>query len=217
MNIRTKEAVRYLGYGRHAIDERTLQMIQDSFVELEKIVDLRFVYRIFEIAIQNEDQISIGQLHVNSKNLTKNLRECDRAVLLGVTLGSRVDALMRKYSILDMSKAVVIQACATALLEEECDKIQDIISEEIGVEGHFRPRFSPGYGDFSIIYQNSMLQILEASKKIGLTMTDGYMLTPSKSITAIIGISKIKQNCRKEGCEVCEKGDCAYRRSERCY
>ena len=31
MDIRTKEAVRYLGYGRHAIDEQTLEFVQDSF------------------------------------------------------------------------------------------------------------------------------------------------------------------------------------------
>ena len=38
MDIRTREAVRYLGYGRHAIDERTLQLVEDSFKELEHIV-----------------------------------------------------------------------------------------------------------------------------------------------------------------------------------
>ena len=30
MDIRTREAVRYLGYGRHAIDERTLQLVEDE-------------------------------------------------------------------------------------------------------------------------------------------------------------------------------------------
>ncbi len=48
MDIRTREAVRYLGYGRHAIDERTLQLVEDSFKELEHIVNAKFTYRIFE-------------------------------------------------------------------------------------------------------------------------------------------------------------------------
>ena len=78
---------------------------------------------------------------------------------------------------------------------------------------YLRPRFSPGYGDFSIFHQKELLQMTDASKQIGLTMTDGYMLTPSKSITAVIGISSEAGECTVKGCEVCTKEDCVYRRS----
>ena len=80
-------------------------------------------------------------------------------------------------------------------------------------KNYLRPRFSPGYGDFSILYQKDVLRMLDAPKKIGLTMTDGYMLTPTKSVTAIIGISNTKEPCHRKGCEECDKSDCVYRRS----
>ena len=50
-----------------------------------------------------------------------------------------------------MSRAVVMQACAAAYLEQFCDEIQEKIGIEMEKEGKYlRPRFSPGYGDFSI-------------------------------------------------------------------
>ncbi len=190
MDIRTREAVRYLGYGGHAIDERTLQLVQDSFEELNAYVDARFVYRIFEISKADEHGLVIGNLEIASKDLAKNLKGCKQAVFFGTTLGAGVDMLMKRHSVSDMAKTAVIQACAAAMLEEYCDKIEKQIATEYGSKVYLRPRFSPGYGDFSIFYQKDLLDILEASKKIGLTMTDGYMLTPTKSVTAVIGLSE---------------------------
>ena len=78
---------------------------------------------------------------------------------------------------------------------------------------YIRPRFSPGYGDFSIQHQKAVLAMLEASKRIGVTMTDSYMLTPTKSVTAVIGIGDAEMNCNLNSCEECDKTDCTYRRS----
>jgi len=213
MDIRTKEAVRYLGYGRHAIDERTLELIQDSFRELDQVADARFVYRIFEIVEQNENELTIGNLKIQSKNLAKNLKGCKQVIIFGATLGTGVDLLMKRYSVSDMTKAVVLQACAAAVLEEYCDTIQKEIAKELDAGLYLRPRFSPGYGDFSILHQKELLQMLEAPKKIGLTLTEGYMLTPTKSVTALLGISKDAKECDIKGCEACTKEDCIYRRS----
>lgn len=46
MDARVREAVRYLGYGGHAVDEQTLALIEDSFTELEEAVGKRIIYRI---------------------------------------------------------------------------------------------------------------------------------------------------------------------------
>jgi 5-methyltetrahydrofolate--homocysteine methyltransferase len=55
--------------------------------------------------------------------------------------------------------------------------------------------------------------MVDAPKQIGLTMTEGYMLTPAKSITAVMGISSEARDCTVKGCEACTKEDCIYRRS----
>ena len=79
---------------------------------------------------------------------------------------------------------------------------------------HARPRFSPGYGDFPLEVQRDFERILEMPKTIGVTLSDSLLMTPTKSITAVIGLSEIDTNCEKSGCEQCAMaGKCAYFRS----
>lgn len=213
MDQLTKEAIRYLGYGRHAVDDQTLTMIADAFESLQVVAGRKFIYRIFCLEQTVDGEISFGGVTINSRNLKKNLKGCDKIILFGATLGTAVDQLIRRTSLTDMAKAVVLQACAAALLEEYCDACQDEIAQEMKREGRYlRPRFSPGYGDFSIAYQKEIIGMLDCAKKIGLMMTDSYMMTPTKSVTAVIGASTSKENCHRQGCEACEKKDCLFRR-----
>ena len=194
-----QEAVRYLGYGKNPVDEATSRLVEKGFLELEKVSALRSVFRIFEMNRIDEEKVAIGTLQISSKSLARNLNHCEKAVLFGATLGTGVDRLIARTSLTDMANAVVLQACAAAMLEEFCDEKQFEIGEELEKEGlYLRPRFSPGYGDFD--------------KAIGLTMTESFMMTPTKSVTAVIGASRIKERCPIAGCEVCDKKECIYRR-----
>ena len=213
MERRIKEAVRYLGYGNETADERTRGMISEAFLQLEETADPKSICRIFDIGQNSEEGIEIGNLTIISHSLARNLQGCDKAVLFGATLGAETDHLIRRASLTDMSRAVIQQACAATLLEEFCDEKQTELGEELEKDGlYLRPRFSPGYGDFDIHYQKQLMQILDCAKSIGLTMTDSYMMTPSKSVTALIGISPVKERCPVAGCEACDKTDCEYRR-----
>lgn len=216
MDTRTTEAIRYLGYGKHAIDNQTFSLVLEAFDELDRIVEKRMIYRIFDFKILSEDCMEIENMKIQSKNLSVNLDGCEKVVLLGATLGVGVDQLLKRYSYTNMAKTVVLQACAAAILEEYLDAWQANLAQELSAEEYgLRPRFSPGYGDFSISHQEAILRMLDAPKKIGLSMTEGNMLTPLKSVTAVIGLKKNEQNCDcKSSCEKCEKTNCAYRRME---
>ena len=48
MDRMTKEAIRYLGYGRNAVDEQTLALIKDSFQGLRSAVSPKSICRIFD-------------------------------------------------------------------------------------------------------------------------------------------------------------------------
>ncbi len=229
-----KEAIRYLGYGKHAVDEETLRLIAESFDDLQRTAQRKSIYRIFALSNGGDERanaqvgfgedssgqeaasanrIIIGNMEIESRNLAKNLRGCEEAVLFGATLGIGVDRLISRTGLTNMAKAVVLQACAAAYLEEYCDVCQEQIAEEMKKEGKYlRPRFSPGYGDFSLSHQNQLMQMLDCAKKIGLTMTESCLMTPTKSVTAVIGVSTTMIPCHRSGCEACQKVDCAYRR-----
>lgn len=215
MDTRTKEAIRYLGYGNHAVDGQTLALLESSLEELDRVAEKRIIYRIFDVHVLENDQLEIGKLHISSRNLSKNLRGCKEAILLGATLGVGVDQLMRRYSLTNMPRVVVLQAAAAAMLEEYLNQWQTEKAAELEARSlYLRPRFSPGYGDFDISNQKMILRMLEADKRIGLTLTGGGMLNPTKSVTAVAGISEEKKRCPVHGCEECGKVDCAYRRNE---
>ena len=79
-------------------------------------------------------------------------------------------------------------------------------------------RFSPGYGDLPIEIQGEFLQVLDAPKRIGLYATANNILTPRKSVTAVIGLSENKISKGRRGCVICSMKDaCPYRkRGEHC-
>lgn len=213
MDIRTKEAVRYLGYRKCAVDDKTLQVIRESFQELERFADKKSIYRLFELSVTDENKLLIGNAEIHSRNLRANLKDCTNVLLFAATLGVDVDRHIRRMQLVDMARAVVMQACAATLLEEYCDELQEKIAKQLRSKGKYiRPRFSPGYGDFSIHHQKDLLSMLEAPKKIGLAMTESCMLTPTKSVTAVIGISNIEVNCNSNECEQCKKADCIYKK-----
>lgn len=214
MEIDKKEVLRYLGCKKTQVIEETILSLIDSCIEeLKSTVSMKSIYSIFDLSIKGYS-IQIGDtFFIESKNLSKNLKECEKIILFAATLGSQPDLLMKRYTLTDMTRVAVLQAAAAAMIEEYCDKCQKKIEQEQEKKKlYLRPRFSPGYGDFDIKYQQQMISILDCPRKIGLTLTNSFILAPSKSVTAVIGLSQKKKNCHIKGCEVCNQLDCTFRR-----
>ena len=82
---------------------------------------------------------------------------------------------------------------------------------QLGAGEFLTPPFSPGYGDWSLAAQDRVLDLLQAPKRIGLTLTEGGMLVPEKSITALVGISDRPEEACGQKCMRCNKTDCPFR------
>lgn len=225
MNL--EETFRYLGYKGNKADEQTLKLAEECWQELEQRAEKRSCHQEFPLSFQ-DGKLDMGCFQTKSQALEKNLKGCSRVVLFAATLGVQADNLIRRYSHVQMSRAVVMQAAAAAMLEDYCDQVNQEIRQEYEKKGlYLRPRFSPGYGDFSLNCQPALIRGLEAGKRIGITLTDSLLMMPSKSVTAVIGVSPApakrnwngqiqavsdgsRQNTK--GCAACNKTDCLYRR-----
>lgn len=208
-----REVFRYLGYGLREPDPETAGLVKECIGELDRAAELRVVSREFPLSIGEDGWIDGGCFLTDSKNLLGNLGGCGQVLVMAVTLGPEVDRLLLRYGKLSVAKAVVMQAAAAAMIEAFCNELCLQWRREYEEKGlYLRPRFSPGYGDFPLSCQRRILDGLEAGKRIGITLTDGGLMLPSKSVTAVIGISRIRTACHVEGCEACGKKDCAYRR-----
>lgn len=207
------EAVRYLGYRGAQPDEAVEQSLARCAAELQAIVQPRSVFCRFALSHSADNTLEFAGITVRSANLARNLKDCTEVYLMAATLGIGVDRLIARASAVRMSDAVLYQAAAAAMIETYCDEVNDAIRQEAEKDGLYcRPRFSPGYGDFDIGHQRDLIRLLDASRKIGLTVTESCLLAPVKSVTAVIGLADTPQPCHQKGCEACDKTDCAFRR-----
>ena len=134
-------------------------------------------------------------------------------ILFAATIGEGADLLARKYGRINVAKAVVMQAAAAAMIETFCDEENEKLRAEAAEKGlYLRPRFSPGYGDFSLNHQRDFARVLEMQKTVGITLTESLLMLPSKSVTAVIGVSKQDARCVLSGCESCRNAGCTFRR-----
>jgi len=211
--IKEKEVLHYLGYRGSAADERVSSIIAELIAFFSENITPKSVYGVWDCKIDSS-AVTLGGVTINSKNLCDHLANCDSVVLLAATLGTQADALVRQFNVQDMEKAVIGQAVCAAMIEAYCDSLSEKIMSELSQKNEFcglhpTTRFSPGYGDFDIVHQKDILNMLNCSR-IGLTLTEGYMLVPTKSVTAVIGFSKEKKHAAKK-CEFCADTQCKLR------
>lgn len=212
MEWNEREILRYLGHRGQEIPENVEELIKECERELEQAASPRAMWKEYPLTIEDH-VLDMGFLQTRSRSLERNLRDCERVILFAATLGSQVDVLLHRYNIIQMSKAVVMQAASVAMLETFCDEKNQELKNSYEAKGwYLRPRFSPGYGDFPLECQREIAPALEMGKRIGINLTDTLLMMPSKSVTAVIGASRLPRNCTVQGCEVCAKRDCAYRR-----
>ena len=125
---------------------------------------------------------AVADLPFQSRDLWRCLRGATEAYLFAATLGHDVDRLIRKYAALSAADLLIVQAIAATAIEQYIDDETASWGEKL------LPRYSPGYGDLPLSVQPDFLAALDAHKTLGITLTETFLMIPSKSVTAIIGI-----------------------------
>ena len=208
MDFNRREALRYL---RARPDDKEAQLLVDTvYLKLRNEVQARHVLQKHRVAVDATGVTLESGTRFNSRDLAAHLKGCEEALLLGATLGSRVDAAIRRLALGSVAEGAAAQAVAAALIESYCDEVQARFDTGGLAQ---RPRFSPGYGDWDLAEQKLLFPVLNCAKLIGLTLTEGCMMAPSKAVTAVIGLSEDVQ-CVWNKCMTCGNINCPYRASE---
>lgn len=132
------------------------------------------------------DTVLIGGCPFVSRSLQKNLAGCTHALVFAATVGLGIDRLITRYSRISPTKALLFQAIGAERIEALCDAFCKELATDMGAPP--RPRFSPGYGDLPLESQGQIFQMLDCTKRIGIALSESLLMTPSKSVTAIIGM-----------------------------
>lgn len=217
LEINKCEVLRYLGYKGQEIDENMNQIIDECREEIKKLITPRTIYEYRNIKLMDEGvEVINTNLILKGKDIIEHLKNSKECVLMAVTLGNEVEKKTRLYEKINLTKAFILDACATTAVEEVCDAVESIVRKKAIITGmDVTFRYSPGYGDLPLGVQNNFLRALDAQKKIGLTVSENNLLFPRKSVTAIIGIVESGMKKKKKSCNECSNyNNCSFRREE---
>ena len=136
-----------------------------------------------------DDKVDFGFTKAVSRNLAKRLSGCSSAIIFVATVGIGIDRLMSRYSVTSPADALIISAIGNERIEALCDAFCDETAKIEAERGRcVCQRFSPGYGDLDLSFEREIFNVMPISASIGVTLSDSLLMTPVKSVSAIIGI-----------------------------
>lgn len=225
------DALRYMRVPKDARRQNSelFNRVIYGFARLNDVMRPRKVWNKFPVIVSGENNLDIAGINIKSSQLVKLLSNSEFCCLMAVTLGHEVDREILTAQIHNMSEGLILDACASVMADIICDELENEIKENLNAAltpqpyGHsthaskrmaLTPRFSPGYGDVPLSISADIIDVLNANKYIGLSMTRSGMMSPVKSITAFAGIinEKVLNNVFKcSDCSECEDNkNCPY-------
>lgn len=203
--INRAEVLQYLGWRGSEIPPEVNAQLDGCLQETLTLASPRVVWRLLPVLP--------GGLRVGD-DIQALLSESTQCVLLAATLGNALETTIRRAQVRGLTRALMLDCCGSAAIESVCDAAEAEIRAAVGEGKHLTDRFSPGYGDLPLSVQPLLLDILDAPRRIGLTLTPTGIMTPRKSVTAILGIADTPQPRRFRGCAYCSMFEnCAYRKA----
>lgn len=184
-DINLREVLRYAQCGG-CTDGPMVDTANDCIAECRKMASFsyRVSYCILPVVSLDErsGQIDLELMKITSSSLAGNIAGCREVVVFAATVGPGIDRLIRKYSRLDPVRALFMQAIGAERVETLCNMFCDTYPSTL------RPRFSPGFGDLTLQIQPEVLAVTNARKNLSITLDEGCLMSPSKSVTAFAGI-----------------------------
>ena len=153
---------------------------------LRRVLNCKYAYINASVQMKSDNICDLGFGDIESYDLAKALKGCNEAYILGVTIGIGADRLISRLAVTSPAESFITDALASAAAESLCDYADNILRKE----GEKPFRFAPGYGDMPLSYQPAVLEALNADYTLGIRLNGSLLMTPMKSITAILGIKK---------------------------
>lgn len=182
-----------LGYrkGITALSEKDRGFIDAAVKEALLLCHPRGAYGRSSIHRRSRDRVTLANgVTLISEKLAQLLAQSSEVVFMAATVGreitDRIAAMTRQG---DAAAGLVWDAVASQSADAALDWMMDLLNKTVQAKGKAltRRRFSPGYGDLTLEHQKIIYDLLDL-KKIGVAITENFMLEPEKSVIAIAGI-----------------------------
>jgi hypothetical protein len=215
------EALRYLGYAGQEVDAAFDARLDGVIERCEQVSNPGWMYRVFPVVEEQDGLHLMGTtLVLQGSDIRKHLQGARECAVMAATAGLGNERELQRLSQLNGLDGMMFDAASSALVEAVADACNAAIVAEGRSGGLYAKwRFSPGYGDFPLDIQPAVVRVLEADRRIGITVTESLLLLPSKSITAFVGLFDNPQDDKRSCancsfapyCNLKEKGTPCYR------
>lgn len=178
---RKNEALRYMGCANEPDSEEFALTYSKCLESYLLAADYKCAYRKTSVRLEGTDTVVFDFCTIKSESLYKNMSGCNSAFVFAATAGAKVDKDLNELPAAD---SFIMSCIASSGVEVWCDEVCRSLAK-----GHtLKPRFSPGYGGVNLQHQKDVFVFLDATKSLGITLNDSFIMTPSKSVTAFVGI-----------------------------
>jgi 5-methyltetrahydrofolate--homocysteine methyltransferase len=189
--IDRQTAARYMGMKPGDVNDVMEKLFDEAEELLLKDSKVAYVCDIEDVKKTEEGILVDGtSLVLKGNDMAKLLNDCEKVVVMCATISGGIDTRIRSLQVSNMPLALVYDACASVAVDQVCDNIQLYVREQLP-EYVQTMRFSPGYGDLPLEIQPEILRVLDAGKRAGISLTEGGMMVPVKSITAVFGLKPV--------------------------
>ena len=184
-----KEILRYAMLPSFAPKPEELPL-QECLKAAKGAAQCRAVWRRY-LLVRDGDTLDLGFAKTDSRDLKKHLEGCGEILLFACTAGAETDRRIARAKLLSPARGLLMHAIGAQQVEGGCDRLCGQLAEQFP-DKQLTDRFSPGYGDLPLEMQKDVMTALDCGRTVGITLTDSLLMTPSKSVTAIIGMKERK-------------------------
>ena len=207
-SVDRSEVLRYLGYSGQRMTPELEDRIDEVVERCLQIARCRGVWRVFDVSGRETRgdgtfvvRLDGTALELSGESMREYLGESGDAAtgavavgVMAVTVGMDVERELRRLSLTDPAAHVIFDAAGTTTVERAADACEASLVAEAARRGlHTGYRFSPGYGDLPLTVQPVLLDATDARRRLGITLSPQLLMTPTKSVTAIVGMYKEPQ------------------------
>ncbi len=205
------EVLRYMGYSGQPMTDELDARIDGVVERCLGIAQPMASWDVFDVAGREplEDgrpavQLEGTSLQLIGESMEKHMAGAVAAAVMAVTAGMGVERELRRLSLTDPVEQVIFDAAGTTTVERAADACEASVvawARERGLYANFR--FSPGYGDMPLETQPVLLATVDAQRRLGIALSKSLLMTPTKSVTAIIGLFEEPQPSSHASCKDC--------------
>ncbi|MHB1604796.1 MAG: vitamin B12 dependent-methionine synthase activation domain-containing protein [Leptospirales bacterium] len=183
------------------LDEPALAtQIKKAINEGYQLIQGKGVFRTLTITGIQDHLVTTRETNTlfTGEKMVKLLKYCDFATLLVATIGPQLEERVDKLASDEPAYSFFLERVGAWMADYMGIHIDRVLEKEINRFGYGRTfRFGVGYGDWPLSSQKEVMELTEASK-IGISLTDSFIMIPRLSVSAVIGWERTADAPRKK-------------------